>query len=76
MIKPWARLIIQEVYIFVNQVPRCSGLVYTRCTLFYTQSEVSVLYGAAQIPHGGKMASLDIWQMILSNITKQDSPNS
>ena len=26
-----------------NQVPRCSGLVYSRCTLFSTQSEASVV---------------------------------
>ena len=47
------------VYTFVNNVLRCSGLVYTWCTLS-TPNQRQVLSGAAPIQYYGEMASLEI----------------
>ena len=71
----WARLIIQKmytVYTFVNPVLLCSGLVYIGCTLS-TPNKRHVFSGAAPI---GKMASLEIWKVILRNIPSQNSPKT
>ena len=51
----------------VNQVLRCNGLVYTRCTLS-TPNQRQMLSNAVPVQHSGKKASLEIWQMILSNL--------